>query len=1277
VSVGSRPAGWAAWREILDLGQQLIARSTIAGQRDLIVRAAARLVQGQAALWLAAPLCKLPGSDPSFPLSPGTLSDLMRRALEARRPLSDAGHEPAARAVAIPVVAQDVVLGVLEVRRPDGPPFDSPEIELLDGLATQASSALYAARQVAIERWRAEQLALVCGVSAQVADILNLDVLSRRVVDLIQRTFHYYHVALFTVEPGQRLLHCRASTSSTGDRPPAGEPFPVVEVELGQGIVGTVAQTGVEILANDVARESRYRAVDALPETRSEAALPLKIEDRVLGVLDVQSDRQDGFDETDLVVLGALADQIAIAVEDAWLYDASRRRADQLSAVAEVSRAVTSILDLDALLKEVVTLIHEQFGYPFVYLFTVDAARGQIVFRAGTGDPNRAIQTDELACELDDPQGIVPWVACHGEAVLANDVSCDPRYRPVNLPPADTRSELAVPLVFGGEVLGVLDVQSDRRDAFGEDDRSLFRSLADNVAIAIRNANLYRSERWRRQVAEGMREVAGLLSADVGVDKVLEAILAELERALPCDVVAIWLLRDGVLRLAAVHGCGEDVCTAGCLSPDVVGPWLIQALDGDRPVIRTPQSPPEPLGSVLGFPPDHSAIAAPLRAGAQRLGVLALTHRSAGRYGAESRMITTAFASYAAVAIENARLYQTAQEQAWISTAMLQVAEATQSLTSLDQVLETVVRLAPMLAGVDRCALLLWDESAEAFVPAAAYGLTSAQQTAFDRWFILPGSVPAFDSLRHEKEAIFIDDADTDPRLMGSGIRDLGPGPLLLLPLLAHGETVGAMLAVNHRFDDQNGSSGSGVTDAVRNGRLAIVRGIAHQTAAAVESVRLLQAQQEDAYVSAALLQVAQAVASSSELDDVLGTIVRIVPMLVGVARCIMFLWDDGTSVFRPVQTYGVPQDARATLLARRYVPGDFALLDAVRERGRLIVYPDDISSDGLGGEGQAVPPGIVANLLGKPHGELPSLLAVPLEMKGQVLGAMVLEEAGTMSGSRDRRLEIITGIAHQAALAVQGDRFQREMAERERLERELQLAHEIQMTFMPSQPPDLAGWELAFAWRAARQVAGDFYDFFKLAGGRLGLVIADVADKGMPAALFMALTRTLMRAAALEETSPAAALARVNDLLVPDAQHGMFVTVFYAVLSLATGELTYANAGHNLPLLLRSSRQKLAWLEKGGMALGVMEGIQFGERSISLGPDDCVVFYTDGITEALSPEGHMYGEGRLQAAVQSAECSSAQAMLDGIDLSLAAFVGSGVPSDDRTLMVLHRVQTK
>jgi GAF domain-containing protein len=580
-------------------------------------------------------------------------------------------------------------------------------------------------------------------------------------------------------------------------------------------------------LANDVSLESRYRYEDSLPETRSEVALPLKIDDRVLGVLDVQSNQVNDFSQTDMLVLRALADNIAIAVEDTRLYGDLRRRAEQLSAVAEVSRAAASILDLNTLLREVVTRIHQRFGYSLVQIFTVHVDRGQIIYRAGSGHMTPQLQEYELAYGLNDPKGIIPSVAREGKTALVNDVRQEPTYRPSKFLPNTTRAELAVPLVIGTEVLGVLDVHCDRQDAFGDEDRSMFEALADNVAIALRNANLYRSEHWRRQVADSLREVAGLLSSEAALDQVLEAVLAELDRTLPCDVAAIWLRHADKLDLAAVHGCPVDevIRAIRLLAED--SSWLTQALHADQPTIRTPESHFEPLGTALEFPPDYSAIAAPLRAGDRQLGVLALAHHAPDRYGRESQAMTAAFASHAAVAIENTRLFEAAQEQAWVSTVLLQVAEATQSLTSLDEIIQTVVRLVPMLVGAKRCALLLsletdriWDQAdaAKICIPAASYGLNPTQKAAFDQWIITPEDVPAFDHLRLTKAPIVIDDPSNDPRLPPQVASEMGFESALLMPLLTRGDVSGALL-VDYRTDQSQ----------LSNERLAMMRDARHR----------------------------------------------------------------------------------------------------------------------------------------------------------------------------------------------------------------------------------------------------------------------------------------------------------------------------------------------------------------------------------------------------------------------------------------------------------------
>jgi serine phosphatase RsbU (regulator of sigma subunit) len=300
-------------------------------------------------------------------------------------------------------------------------------------------------------------------------------------------------------------------------------------------------------------------------------------------------------------------------------------------------------------------------------------------------------------------------------------------------------------------------------------------------------------------------------------------------------------------------------------------------------------------------------------------------------------------------------------------------------------------------------------------------------------------------------------------------------------------------------------------------------------------------------------------------------------------------------------------------------------------------------------------------------------LFAVPIAVKDDLYGVMIIEEAAGGLRFRARRLEIITGIAQQAALAIQNDLLQKEMVVRERLETEVQLARQIQKTFLPETLPTYENWELAARWKTARQVGGDFYDVFELPDNRLGLFIADVADKGVPAALFMALTRTLVRAAVLEHASPADALRRVNELLIPDTKQGMFVTAVYAVLDMNNDQLTYVNAGHNPPLWIKNTGG-IERLTRTAIALGAFIGHGVEERTIQLETGDHLFLYTDGLTESFNTEGEFYGEERLTDSITANQCSSAHELMDVVEKALLDFVQDMPAADDLTMLVLRRV---
>ncbi|HTX79377.1 MAG TPA: GAF domain-containing protein [Longilinea sp.] len=1263
------------WKKFLQLGEKLLAEPLASVQQDLIESTIRQILKARAVVWLAEPYYPLPGQVDVKTIPAQKMPPLVAKAFKNHRCCyqDTASDKISTRnpivsdQVALPLMAHNDLLGIVEAHRPASHPFSTEELHFLDGLTSNAALSMQITRQIAIKNWRSEQLALVQTVSNQIANLVDLDDLSLQVTHLIQDTFHYYYVAVFIAEDSKLTLAGDTLTQ------PDSKSSPIkINAQWGEGMVGTTAEKGVELVAQDVKLEPSYCYVDLLPDTKSEATIPLKIENRVLGVMDVQSDQLDAFHEFDIVLLRSLADNIALAIENSRIYSHLLQRADQIAAVLDVSHALNSILDPDLLLQEIVRLIHDRFGYPFVHLFTVQPDTKKVIYRAGSGPRSGVFLREQVAYNVDDPLGIIPWVARTGKSLLANDVSAEPLYRPANMFPSGTKSELAVPLSLGDNVLGVLDMQSDQQGRFNDEDRTLIEALAASIAVTLRNASLYRSEQWRRQVADSFRDVARLLSSNSPLENLLETILDKLEANLPCDASAIWLLEEPQLQehalgqeleLAAVHGVdAEKIIRMRREAPDI-RQWLDSTLTVAEPSIRKPGDPFGPLGAALDYPSDYSSIAAPLRSGNQMLGTLSLAYHDPGRYGPEASAIVATFASYAAVAIQNARTYANAQAQAWSSTVLLQVAQAVQEMSSLEDLLETMARLTPLLVGMKQCAFFLWDEGLGGFVYETGHGLELPAKGTLSK---LDNS-QAFARLAAQKSTLFLQDAGKDLNL---SLGDLQPGKntQVLIPLVAHDELLGAFLVI-HQQPAERGA-GTGFDDRT----LAILHGIANQTATAIENIKLLEARQEDSYVTAVLLQVAQAVVSQNSLDDILENILHLLPILIGIDACILYDWDKQQDTFTPLKAIFSDQTQETAVLARNYPASTAPLLAAIARQ-------DTMAFCTL--ENRSVPPTRWPSLSCAEPGTTPSredqmkgtlLLGFPISVKGEVLGVLLAWEQQIPLQFHEKRVEIMNGVAQQIALAIQNNRLEQEKAGQERLQQELQLARRIQETFLPTHLPEMPGWELDMRWQTARQVGGDFYDVIRLHKNRLALVIADVSDKGIPAALYMTVVRTLIRAYAQNSDSPAAVLRHVNSLLYRNTPDGMFVTTAMVMLDAGSGRLTYANAGHCLPLHYHAASRKITALPKGGIALGVLDDVRYQEYPIQIDSKDSLIFYTDGVTECFSPNGETFGENRLYRAILKQKGKSICDMLESIETSLVAFRQTEPISDDITIIAAQRL---
>ena len=270
-----------------------------------------------------------------------------------------------------------------------------------------------------------------------------------------------------------------------------------------------------------------------------------------------------------------------------------------------------------------------------------------------------------------------------------------------------------------------------------------------------------------------------------------------------------------------------------------------------------------------------------------------------------------------------------------------------------------------------------------------------------------------------------------------------------------------------------------------------------------------------------------------------------------------------------------------------------------------------------------------------------------------------------------DLRITIDKTMAHLAVM-------REALASRDKLvalQNELDVARKMQQSILPTVFPQLPNCELYGHMVAAREVGGDFFDVVKLADGRYGLTIADVSGKGVPAAMFMMSSRTLLKGAAIGTPHPGDVLREVNDVLEQDNESLMFVTLFYGVYDPATGELTYANGGHNPPLIVHPDGTSMELPQTNGVALGVMGGMEYEQSKITLEPGDTAVFYTDGVSEAMNGENEEFGMDRFSQVFADAPPSGAIAANKAVFKAVQQFADGTPQSDDITCLVLRRLE--
>lgn len=446
------------------------------------------------------------------------VEDTMKRATAMGAKISG---KPAKSWMGVPLLAQGEPIGAIILQDLEKEyAFDEDDLNFVVAVANQVSTAIYNIRVLEDSRQIALQFGTAAEIARDISSSLDLDELLKKATDLIRARFDFYHSAVFLKNVTEEFVAIR---EATGD---AGAQMKRAGHKLGVGsksIVGYVAGNGEPLVVNDTTRDATYYANPLLPDTRAEAAIPLKVGDRIVGVLDVQSKNSYAFSEDNLRILQILADQLAIAVVNSELFAETQEHLAQHRLLHHITTTAASGTTLDEALQSAVNGLQVTLGGDRVAILLADREKKMLQVRAAVGYAD-----DVYALSVPVGSGITGWAAAHRRTLRVNNTQEDPRYIAGGVP---ARSEMAVPLVYRSELLGVLNVESEQLSAYTETDEELLGTLGGSLAAIIANARLLEQIRAQAERERILFEITDKIRRTTDMQTILTTTVSELTRA--------------------------------------------------------------------------------------------------------------------------------------------------------------------------------------------------------------------------------------------------------------------------------------------------------------------------------------------------------------------------------------------------------------------------------------------------------------------------------------------------------------------------------------------------------------------------------------------------------------------------------------------------------------------------------------------------------------------------------------------------------------------------
>jgi PAS domain S-box-containing protein len=864
------------------------------------------------------------------------------------------------------------------------------------------------ADEAALQRQVAE-LAVLHSASLAASNALDIDKLIEQVTNIIGDTLYPDNFGVVLLDRTGTTL--KAHPSYRGIDPEnLSKPVPVT-----QGIVGMVTRTANPIRLGDVTRESAYFGVT--DGVLSELCVPIISHGQVIGVINSESKKQDAFSERDERLLTTIAHTLATAADKLRSFDEARQRATELEALYQASRSLALSLEPDIIGKNLITTMDEMLGYEFASVHLLEEQSQSLVLLAisqKARDPENSEKNKATRFSKKIPLGVgvLGWVAQHGQAARVGDVTQEKRYYALL---KNIRSELCVPLVARGKVIGVLNIESTVPNAYSERDENLLSALANSAAIALENARLYKSELARREQAEILRSATASLSTALELPALYEIILNSVEKLVPYDHASIEIVKQGCLELVTERGAFKDgpIEQKKAWESKRWDDWKDLWKDQFRPLILSDDQSEDEHREEESPRAIRNWMRTPMVAGENVLGLINLESEEPSFFTEEHAAILQTFANQAGIAMEKAQLYEAALRAAERRAVLHRISQDIVRFTQdSEQIYAAIHGAAEKLMRCDVFIISIRDEKKNENISVYTVEMGNRYQH-----FGAPADKGLTGAVIREGKSIILRNEDEirqrevlhfgSPRHVQS---------VVAVPLRVNDQVMGMISAQSYEayaYDEEEQS---------------LLEMLATHASTAIENNRLFESEQKRRQEAENLRQAASVISSTLDVDNVVQEILLALKQVIPYDNASVF-FQEGDHL-RLAMAHGYPN---AQELTNSTLPLDDELFQLIQVSGRPVILEDAQKDSRFKNWGDA---SVI-------HG----WMATPLVARGKVIGCITLDsyEPGVYN---ETIIETAMAFANQAAAGIDNARLFEEQIRRSKIIEALaDIANEIATT--------------------------------------------------------------------------------------------------------------------------------------------------------------------------------------------------------------------------------------